>query len=369
VFPLPPLVAAALVAIAALLATYLPRPHWLARVLAGARRAPPLGWYLAGVVLGPMLGLVDRAVLDALTPVLACAIGWIAAAAGARLAAPRSRAAAPRPGIELAGVAAAFFIPAALLYAALRLLPPTIAPAWTPIWPVIGVLSASVALAATTRTGVATTLSFLVTAVALGALLPHAHRSDWRQSAVWVGFAIVGTAVCALLAVRLGRQSKTRPAATITALCLAAGLGLATGTSPFLLCGLMGVALARWGPGYERLGAELTPAEPSVSTVLWVGAGAFAGGRFPAVYLAAVVLALWPSLGRRFATAPPNDPRTIGLALVLSFALTSERVIGAEGAAILTAVALALLATGLVPRATPVAHPLTPPTQPAEVTA
>ena len=83
-FPLPPLIAAVLVALAALLVTYLPRPPWLVAVLAGARRAPPIGWLVIGVVLGPLLGVLDRPLIDALTPVVACAIGWFAAGAAAR---------------------------------------------------------------------------------------------------------------------------------------------------------------------------------------------------------------------------------------------------------------------------------------------
>jgi len=374
VFPLPPLIAAVLVALAALLVTYLPRPPWLVAVLAGARRAPPIGWLLIGVVLGPLLGVLDRPLIDALTPVVACAIGWFAAGAAARLAAPATLAPGapirePWSAADVAGLVAAFLIPAGLLYGAQRVLPPPIAPAWKPAWPVIAVLSASLALAASPRAAAATGWSLLVTAAALLGFFPHARRSDLQPIALWLGFALGGTFVCVLVARRLGRQPKTRPAATITALCLAAGIGIASGASPYLVCGLLGLALAKWGPGYERVADELAPTESTVGALLWFAAGVLAGGRFPAVYVAALLLALWPALRRRFVTAVPAARHTLGLALALSFALTSTRQLGTESGAVVTAAAIALLVTSLVPVRSREPARLTSATPPAEVTA
>jgi hypothetical protein len=305
-----------------------------------------------------------------MTPALGCATGWIAAAAGARAAAPADRS-APHPWAfrDLTGIVLAFLVPVALLYGAQRFLPPSMAPPWKPLWPLLLVFGAAMAWIATARTHLVTTLSLLVTAGALLALLPHAHRSDWWQTLGWLAFALGGTAACMLVALRLGRQPKTRPVATITALCLAAGIGLASGTSPFLVCGLLGVTLTRWGPGYERLGDQLTPTEPTISALVWLAAGALAGGRFPAVYAAAVLLALWPALHRRIAAAVPAGRFASGLALTLSFTLTTEKTLGTEGTAVLTAVAVALLVAGLVPARGSAADRLTSPTRTAEVTA
>jgi hypothetical protein len=370
VFPLPPLAAAALIALAALLATYLPRPPWLVAVLAGARRAPPIGWLLIGVVLGPLLGVLDGPLLEGLTPAVACAIGWIAAGAAARLTAPESPIREPWSPGDVAGLVAAFVLPAALLLGAMRVLPPSVAPVWRPIWPVIAVLSATAALAAASRAGVATGLSLLVTAGALFAPFPHAHKSDVLPIALWLGFALGGTFLCMLVATRLGRQPKTRAAATITAFCLAAGIGIASGSSPYLVCGLLGLALPKWGPGYERLADELAPTASTVAALLWFAAGAFAGGRFPAVLIVAALLALWPAVRRRFAAAVPASRQTLGLALALSYALTAERTLGLGGrGALVTAAALALLAASLVPARTAAPAPLTSPTPVPEVTA
>ena len=370
-FPLPPLVAAALVALAALLATYLPRPPWLDAFLAGVRRAPPIGWLIVGVLLGPVVGILDRSIVDALTPVVACAVGWVAAGAAARLAVPGAPRRMPWSLGEIAGLLAAFLVPAALSYVATRVLPPALAPAWKPVWPIIAVLSAALALAAApaARAGAATIMSLAVTAGALLALLPHTRRSDLPAIALWLGFAIGGTLVCMLVARRLGRQPKTRPAATITALCLAAGIGIASGTSPYLVCSLLGVVLAKWGPGYERLGDELAPTESTVGAVLWFAAGLLAGGRFPATYVAALLLALWPALRRRFTAGVPAGRYTLGLALALSYALTTTRTLGTGGAALVTASALALLVTSLLPSRRRAAAPLTSSPPQAEVTA
>ncbi|HEY6224483.1 MAG TPA: hypothetical protein VIW26_11910, partial [Gemmatimonadales bacterium] len=267
-FPPPPLVAAALIALAVLLATYLPRPPWLVAVVAGIRRAPPIGWLLIGVVLGPLLGVLDGALIAGLTPVVACAVGWLAAGAAARLSAPGSPAREPWSMRDVAGLVAAFVLPAALLYGATRL-PPVLAPVWKPAWPVIALLSTSLALAAAPRPGAATGLSLLVTAATLLALFPRAHRSDLFPIALWSGFVLGGTLVCLLVATRLGRQPKTRGAATITALCFAAGIGIASGSSPYLECGLLGLALAKWAPGYERLAEDLAPITPTVGALLW----------------------------------------------------------------------------------------------------
>ena len=369
-FPLPPLAAAALIALAALLATYLPRPPWLVAVLAGARRAPPIGWLLIGVILGPLLGVLDGALLEGLTPIVACAIGWIAAGAAARLSAPDSPTREPWTARDVAGLVAAFVVPAALMYGAMRVLPPSVAPAWKPVWPVLAVLAASVALAAAPRAAAATALSLVVTGGALLALFPRAHKSDVPPIAMWLGFALGGTFVCVLVAARLGRQPKTRAAATITALCLAAGIGIASGASPYLMCGLLGLALAKWGPGYEHLADELAPTASTVAALLWFAAGAVAGGRFPPVLVAAALLAVWPAARRRFAAAVPASRQTLGLALALSYALTAERTLGlVERNALVTAAALALLVISLVPARNAAPAPLTSPTPRAEVTA
>ncbi len=345
-FPLPPIVAAALAGLAALLATYLPRPAWLTRALDGVAAATPLGWYLLGVILGPALGLLNDDTLDASIPALACAIGWIAALAGATLAAPRPPGERRSLG-PWAVVALTLAIPAALLYGAGRFLPPALAPAWTPAPAIITTLVAALVVAAATdvRTIAA---ALLAAAGALITLLPHVHRADVLHDARWLGFAIGGAATGALIAARLARRTPTPGPATIAGVGLAAGIGLATGTSPLVVCALTGAALARWSPAHARIADDLRAAAPVAGAALWIAAGAMFGGPLPAVAVAAVALALVP-LVRRLSAPRTESDRTLGLAVVLSFTLSTAGALGPVTPAVRTAAALALLVTAIIP--------------------
>lgn len=345
-FPLPPIVAAALAGLAALLATYLPRPAWLSRALDGVAAATPLGWYLVGVVLGPALGLLDDDTLDAAIPAMACAIGWIAALAGATLAAPRPAGERRSPGLW-AVAALTLVIPAALLYGAGRFLPPALAPAWKPAPAIIATLVAALVLAA--ATDVRTTTAALLTAAgALVTLLPHAHRADLLHGARWAGFAIGGAATSAIVAARLARRAPSPIPSTIAGIALAAGIGLATGTSPLVVCALTGAALARWSPAHARIADDLRATEPVAGAALWIAAGAMFGGPLPVVAVAAVALALVPLI-RRFSAPRAGSDRTLGLTVLLSFTLTAAGALGPQAPALRTAAVLALLLTAVIP--------------------
>jgi hypothetical protein len=344
VFPLRPIIAAALAGVAALLATLLPRPVWLARVLDRMGAVPQLGWFLLGVALGPVLGLLDDDLLRACVPALGCAIGWVAARAGALIGTPLPPD-ERRNARDLAVIAAALLVPAALLYAAGRFLPATIAPAWKPAPAVLATLVAAllVAGAADVRS---TAAALLVAAAALASLRPHAHRADLWHAAAWVGFALVGAATSALFAARLARRAPTALPATIAGVALAAGIGLATGTSPLVVCALTGAALARWSSAHARLALDLGVTEPVPAAALWVAAGALTAGPLPAVAVAAVLLALVPLVRQRF--LPQAAPgRTLGLAIALSFTFTVSGPLEPNAGAVRTAAALALLLSAL----------------------
>ena len=345
-FPLPPIIAAALAGVAALLATVLPRPTRLVRSLDGLAAVPQLGWYLLGVVLGPGLGVLDHDLLRACVPALGCAIGWVAARAGATAGArplPEER----RSVRDLAIIAAALVVPAALVYAAGRFLPATIAPAWKPLPAVIATLVAAL-LVAGAADGRTIAASLLVAAAAFVTLLPHAHRADLKHAAAWVGFLAVGAAAGALLAARLARRASTPLAATIAGVGIAAGIGMATGTSPLLVSTLVGAALVRWSPPFARLADDIGITEPAAAAALWVAAGAWIGGPFPAVLVAAVLLAIVPLARRRLMPQPvPAGARTLGLAIALSFTITVAGPLEPIAAAVRTSAALALLLAAL----------------------
>ncbi|HMA41635.1 MAG TPA: hypothetical protein VKP10_16280 [Gemmatimonadales bacterium] len=363
-FPLRPIIAATLVGVAALLATLLPRPAWLARVLDRMGAIPHLGWFLLGVVLGPALGLLDDDLLRVCVPALGCLIGWIAAGAGAAIATPRP-ADERRSARELAVIAVALLVPAALLYAAGRFLPATIAPAWKPTPAVIATLVAALVIAGAADTR-STLAALLVAAAALVTLLPHARRADAWHAAAWVGFAVGGAATSALLAARLARLAPTPLPATIAGVALAAGIGLATGTSPLLVCALTGAALARWSSAHVRLALDIGATEPVAAAALWVAAGALTGGSLPVVALAAVLLALAPLVRQRF-LSPSSSERSLGLAIALSFTFTAAGPLGPSAGAVRTAAALALLLTALPALLRGAGRPLTSRHRNAEV--
>jgi hypothetical protein len=366
VLPLPPLVAAALLCVAALLAARLPRPSPIAPMLQWAAAAAPLGWYLLGAVLGPGMGLMDRPLLEASAPVIAIAVGWVAARAGAELARHETEP-GERPASGVLGALGAFLLPAVLLLAAARwLLTPSTQDS-TVIGPVVVTLVAAVALPGTARPGRAAAVSMGLAAAALAAvLLPHAGVADLKRVAVWLGYAAGGAVLCAGLAARLARRGSPLTA-TIAALCLGAGIGTVSGASPMVVCAVMGFVLARWSIPHARLAGELAIHEPTVTAVLWTTAGAAIGGPLAAVAIAAVLVALWP-LGRRIlAGGAPAEP-TLGMAIAMNFLLTAGHGTGELERAVPTIVALGLLLVRVTPTMR-TAERLTPAARRVEVSA
>ncbi len=366
--PLPPLVAVALLAIAGVLVSRLPRPAWIARALQAVGAAAPLGWYLVGVVLGPVLGLLDRPLLDACAPVLACAIGWIAAGAGAALAAPSP----PDDRFvirDAAAAGAALVIPAALLFAAGRYLTPPIAPEWKTEVSVIATLAAAVTLAGATGRRYAILLALLAAAVGILAQA-HGRAAGLPLPAAWAVFTIAGVALAALLANQIARRAATPLPGTIAAVCLGAGVGFATGASPLIVCALVGAALVRWSPPFARLSDDIAITGPTVAAVLWMAAGAQLSGPLPSVALAAATLALWPLVHARLARTASRTDQTFGLAVVSSFAYTAGPATGRWGPAVVTAASISLLVLRAIPAFWSLAAPrLTSNARRAEVSA
>jgi hypothetical protein len=260
-------------------------------------------------------------------------------------------------GRDTAAATIALVIPAALLYAAGRYLEPPIAPDWKSVGPAIATLAAAFTLAGAAVTRRAIILALLAAAAGILAQLPSGRLAGLPFPAAWAAFTIAGAALTALLADRIARRAVSPLPGTIAGICLGAGVGLATGASPLVVCALAGAALARWSPPFARLSDDLANTEPAVAAVLWVAAGALISGPFPAVALAAALLALWPLLRARLArTAPRADP-AFGLAVASSFAYTAGPVAGRWGPAIVTAVAIGLLVLHAVPTSRSLAMP------------
>lgn len=365
-FPLSPILAATLVAAAVLLASRLPIPDPIARGLRWGTTVTSLGWYLLGVLLGPGLDLLDRDVLDACAPLLAVAIGWVAARAGAELARPeaeRTPWSAPRV-LETIG---AFLVPAALLAGAVRwLMPPTI-DQWKVIGPVIVTLAAALALAGTGNPRQVLFGSFtLALAAVVALLLPHPSRTELKRLGIALAVAIAGAGMCTAIAARLSRRASFLPG-TIAALCLAAGIGAVSRVSALVVCGVVGFALARRSLPHEHLAAELRIHEPVATAIVWLFAGAMLGGPLAVVGLATGLVALWP-VGRRLIGGATEIDSTLGLAIATGFVLTAGAGLGDWTRAVPTIAALGFLLVRVIP-ITRAGEPLTPPARQVEVSA
>lgn len=346
-FSLSPIVAAGLLGLAALLASHLPRPPALTRALQWTAAVAPLGWYLLGVTLGPGVGILDRATLELAAPVIACAVGWVAAQATAELP---SRDPAPKEwsaarALEAAG---ALLIPAALLVAAARWLIVPSLQQWRVVGPVVATLSAALALAGTGNPRRITAGSFALAAAALVVLLvPHITPADLKRGALSLGLAIGGAALCAVIAARLARRAPILPG-TIAALFLAAGIGSVTGLAPLVVCGLMGFALARWSVPHARLALDLRIHEPAVAALLWTTAGAAIGGPLIPVAAATLLVTAW-SLGRRAIGGTTPVDSTLGIAIATGVMVTAGPALGEWERAVPTVAALGLLLLRVIP--------------------
>lgn len=363
---LSPPFAVALLAVAAIAAT---RLRWVRRPERATPPRPilaPLCWYGIGMLLGPALGLLDHQLLEGVTPALILATGWVAARAGGEAATPGhgDRAPGGRVG-ALTDAVAAWLVPAALLYAAARLLPASLAPGWAPRLPVIGVLAGAVAVASGASRRLTTVVALWAMVGALVAPLPHGKVLDLPRQAVWIGLAVAGVALTVVLWEWITRRATLPLGGAVAGMAIGAGVGLATGASAVVVCALAGAIVARRQPSGPALGTDLARSEAPASAMLWVAAGAQAGGPLAVIVSAAVALALWPVARRlTFRTAAPAD-HTLGLALVLSYVWATGQ---DRPGPLVTAAAIAVLLAGAVPaRDRPVPSRLTSGLAPAEV--
>lgn len=368
-FPLPPIVAAALVAVALLLATRLRPPDPIARALrwGGGTTVTALGWYVLGALLGPGLGVLSRGMVDAFAPVLAVAIGWAAARAGAELARPEEER-GPWSLSEIVAAIAAFLVPMALLTAAARVLLMPSIEHWTVIGPAIATLAGALALAgAGTRRLTPGSFVLVLAAVIALFLLPDPSRADLKRLGLAAGVALAGVALCTVIAARLAHRASLLPG-TIAALCLAAGIGVVSRLTSLVVCGMLGFALARRSLPHARLAAELRIHEPLVAALLWTFAGASLGGPPLAVAVATGLVALWP-VGRRVIAGAAHTDGTLGLAIALGFALSAGPALGEWSSAVPTVAALGFLVVRVIPVTGGTSERLTPPARRVEVSA
>jgi hypothetical protein len=368
-----PVLALGLLGVAGLLAARLPRPPLLARrpahpslellVAAGA----PL--VLLGLVLGPGIDLLDRAVLRALAPVTAFAIGGIGAGLGARCEwrcvrrVPRGAwlAAAATTGTALLLVSLGAWVLARLV--------PGLAAAWTPRGPallglgaVAAVSAPAVVTALARATGVRprvvrvlrraaaleTAWGVLAMTVPLALARPRLAAGNvalgWLSAVV---FAIGSGALVGLVFLGLTRRDGPREdlgLVLLGTLLFGAGIGYATDLSPFVVCALAAVVIVNASPRRRETRAVLARWERALYTVCLCVAGALLA--LPTLWLlvAAPLLGVLRALARwasghyaRAAVGLRDLPPHVGLATVAqggaAVALGVNYVLGAGGRA------------------------------------
>lgn len=338
-----PVLVLTLVIIAGLAATRLPRvaPRHVTLQLVRAAGTPLL---LLGVLLGPGGGVLDEEALRTLAPVMAVAIGWTGAAFGARLQ-WRVLRRIPRPfwALSVMQAAAAYLLVAGAVLLLAWAIPPLRA-AWRPVSVAVLALAAVAAVSGpgvvevTARTagvrhavaktlGTAATLDTVLGTLAFTLALAADH--PWRlaggtlRAGGWMLMALGSGVVVGVLFLGLARlrAAADLPVALLATVVFGAGVGYATGLSPFMVCALAAVVIVNRSPERRAVAAQLLAWEPPIYAVFLVLSGALLGVRTlwivpAAALLAAVrVAARWGAVryGRRLA-GDAGLPPDVGLA-------------------------------------------------------
>ena len=356
-----PAIALALLAVAGVLATRLPRPVLPGSVPQAAFNA--LALVFMGVLLGPIAGILDSGLLRALTPLTGLVVGWVGASEGARFT-PRllirvRDSSWRRVAAVTAGTIAAVSV-AAWLAAGRN---PQLA-AWHPAGPVA--LALGTIAAVTTRqpryrtAGVQLSIALLCALMAFMLTRPLAHFSGLKGLVVWLGLngvAMGMVGLCTALVSARARNDAEFALGILAFTSLAAGVGVATGFSPFLLCA-GAAAVAAWQldrAGRSGLRAIVTRPVPGLHGLVWVLLGVFASvPRWwiipAAVALAVLRAAVWLA-GRRFDTRPPAryTPDALGPVLGLNFMLSSDPALGLAGGVVTTIIVLLVASMAAAP--------------------
>lgn len=304
-----PVIALALLLAAGLAATHLPFLHprrFLSLDLA-LTAGPSL--VLAGIVLGPFLGILDRTTLNALAPVTALGIGWLGAMFGAQLEARLLRRIPRRVWVLAALQAVAALVLTVVAARLLIRLVPALIPVWRPRTPAlltlgaIAIISGPAAVAVVARTRalaraalIDTAFGTAVFAFALG--LSQPHRSFAGAALGWAHWVAVAVTVCGgvgMLFVWLSRlrgESDNNALALdlLATILLGAGLGYAADLSPFVVCALATALIVNLSPLRRRVRALLATWEQPVYAAFLVLVGALLDA--PTLWLVAAALAL-----------------------------------------------------------------------------
>ena len=328
-----PVLALAVVLVAGLVVTRLPRiprPSALRLDLVASAGLPLV---VLGILLGPVLHLLDGDVLRALAPATALGIAWIGAAFGASLAWRYVRK-IPRALWLLAGIEAlAVLAVTGILGWELTRVLPALGAALRPTVPTVFALAAICVVtgpAAVAMTAHAVGIrrsvrqAFEIAAwldTAAGALafilvltIYHPREPAGGVTLGWVSWLGLGVASGLLFGfLYLGlthftQDPEERDLGLLGVMLFGAGVGYAADLSPFVICAVAAVVIVNRSPHRRRALALLRAWEHPVSAILLILAGALL--TFPTFWLlVAALLLVWARtvarwLAVRLARAP-----------------------------------------------------------------
>lgn len=310
-----PVLALAVVLAAGLAVTRLPRlPHPQAlRLDLVATAGLPL--VILGILLGPVLHLLDGDVLRALDPAMALGIAWAGAAFGASLAWRYVRR-IPRALWLLAGIEAVVVLVATGLagWELVKVIPP-LGAALRPTLPTvcalasIAVVTGPSAVAMTARAvgirrsvrqafEIAAWLDTAAGALAFTLVLTLYHPREPSGGVTlgwvsWLGLAVASGLLFGILYLGLTRFSsepEERDLGLLGVILFGAGVGYAADLSPFVICAVSGAVIVNRSPHRHRALALLRAWDHPVSAILLIFAGALV--TFPTYWIVPAALAL-----------------------------------------------------------------------------
>jgi hypothetical protein len=335
-----PILALAVVLVAGLVVTRLPRiprPTALRLDLVASAGLPLV---VLGILLGPVLHLLDGDVLKALAPAAAFGIAWIGAAFGASLGWRYVRK-IPRALWLLAGCEAlAVLAVTGLLGWELTRLLPALGAALRPALPTvfalasIAVVTGPAAVAMTAHAvgirrsvrqafEIAAWLDTAAGAVAFILVLTIYHPREPAGGVTlgwisWLGLAVASGLLFGFLYLGLthfAKRIEERDLALLGVILFGAGVGYAADLSPFVICGVAAVVIANRSPHRHAAIALLRAWEHPVSAILLIFAGALV--TFPTFWLlpAALILVWGRAAARWLAVRVARVP--LGLSRIL----------------------------------------------------